>query len=204
MGNDNQKELTIQERCRKEKFENLCRHMNEKGYKEVHLTISALKANLVASVTMIPLIIILYLIFRTLYGKQDLLSVVENFVFLLSVLIAVVIHELIHGLVWSLYCKNKWKSINLGFVLKALTPYCTCNECLPYRAYSLGIAMPTIVLGIFPYILSLITGNYEIMIFSLFLILGGGGDIYILWLIRRYKKAVFIDHPYLVGCVAFV
>lgn len=34
-------------------------------------------------------------------------------------------------------------------------------------------------------------------------IIAGGGDIYILWMIRKAKNAIIVDHPYLVGCVAF-
>ncbi|KEH88525.1 hypothetical protein Z965_04595 [Clostridium novyi A str. BKT29909] len=45
--------------------------------------------------------------------------------------------------------------------------------------------------------------NYFLAMFGVVHIIAGGGDIYILWMIRKAKNAIIVDHPYLVGCVAF-
>ena len=31
----------------------------------------------------------------------------------------------------------------------------------------------------------------------------GGGDAYILWLLRKERQGIILDHPFLGGCVIF-
>lgn len=63
--------------------------------------------------------------------------------------------------------------------------------------------MPTIILGLVPYIISLLIASEFLLFFSLLLIIGGGGDMYMVMIMRKYKNAIFVDHPYEVGCTAF-
>ncbi len=61
--------------------------------------------------------------------------------------------------------------------------------------------MPAVLLGILPSILGILTGNGYITIFGLFFILAAGGDIFILWLLRKVKAGVLVeDHPKRMGC----
>lgn len=194
-------QLSPQKRARIEKFNNVRQSLLDNGYKEEILTIGALKANFMVLVTSLPIAVVGWLLFSRIH-KMDYLPGIPLWLFIV-ILIGIVIHELIHGLVWGYFSKGKWKSIGFGVEWKYLTPYCTCSECLPYKAYVLGAIMPTIILGLIPYIISLATGSYFCLFFSLMLILGGGGDIYIIYSIRNYKNAILVDHPYLVGCVAY-
>ena len=34
-------------------------------------------------------------------------------------------------------------------------------------------------------------------------IFAGGGDLAVLWRIRKRRKSLILDHPYQVGCVVF-
>jgi hypothetical protein len=194
-------QLSPQKRARVEKFNKIRQSLLDNGYKEEILTISALKANIMVFITSLPIAAIGWLLFFRIY-RFDYIPDIPLWIFII-VLIGIVIHELIHGFVWGYFSKEKWKSIGFGVEWKYLTPYCTCSECLSYKAYVLGAIMPTIILGLIPYIISLVTGSYFCLFFSLLLILGGGGDIYIIYSIRNHKKAILVDHPYLVGCVAF-
>ncbi|HLV09635.1 MAG TPA: DUF3267 domain-containing protein [Halanaerobiales bacterium] len=191
--------LTPAQKKRFEKYSALRQELIEKGFEEKKFIISALKANLMVFVTSVPIVVVFWIIYAVLHGSGRLN---RPLIFAL-VLVSIIIHELIHGITWSLFTEKGWDSISFGVIWKYLTPYCTCDEYLPYGAYFLGGIAPTIILGFIPYIIALFTGNYTLLFISLFNILVGGGDIYIVYLIRKCKDAIFIDHPYLVGCVAF-
>ena len=68
-------------------------------------------------------------------------------------------------------------------------------------AYRLGTMMPGLLLGVFPYLLGIMTGNVWITFFGLFLTLAASGDALILWLIRNVKPGRLVeDHPTGAGC----
>lgn len=202
MADKKKKELTVQQKERIDRFDQLRRILSENGYKETIITMSALRANIMAMVITVPIVIVCLIVYMMIrIGSQGVVEIPGLFLVLLFV--GIVIHELIHGLTWAFYSKKKWKAIRFGVIWKYVSPYCTCDECLSYKAYLLGGIMPTIVLGIIPYVISLFTGNFLLFMFAICLIMGGGGDIYIMLLIRKYKNAIFIDHPNLIGCVVF-
>ncbi len=116
--------------------------------------------------------------------------------------VGIVAHEFLHGLGWSFYAKNGWKSISFGMVWKYLTPYCHCSEILTLSAYRFGSLLPAIVLGIFPSLIAIITGQIGLMIFGFFFTFAAAGDFLILWLIRKEKSTDMVqDHQDKIGCV---
>ena len=133
------------------------------------------------------------------YSKLQL----NTLLFILILFLGIVLHELVHGVMFSIYSQKKWKSVSFGFMWKYLMPYCSCDECLAYKPYVLSGIMPTIIVGFLPYVIALLLGSNALMQFSFYMILGGGGDMYIIYTIRKYKKAIFVDHPTKGGCVAF-
>lgn len=198
----NKKKLTGAEIKRLEEFNRIREEFIEQGYKEKHLNVSTLKANVMVLITTVPIAVIFYLLFFAIYGgnyKYTRLDIVFWFI----VFVGIVIHESIHGITWAVFCKKKWRAIGFGVDWSTLTPYCCCSEGLAFKKYALGCAMPTIVVGLLPYIIGLILGNYFLAMFGVLHIVAGGGDVYVLWLIRKVKNAIIVDHPYLVGCVAF-
>ena len=98
--------------------------------------------------------------------------------FLLVFFALIVLHELIHGITWSLFTENRMKDIEFGVMWKYLTPYCTCRKSLKRGQYITGTLMPTIVLGFIPAIASIISG-------------------------RQSRDTLFHDHPYEAGLVVF-
>ena len=79
----------------------------------------------------------------------------------------IILHELIHGLTFLLFCKNGFKSIEFGIMWKYLAPYCHCKEPLPVRPYIIGALMPAIVLGFIPAGIGLITGKFIPLVFGM-------------------------------------
>lgn len=196
--------LTPQEEKRKAHFMKIQEEMLAKGYKGENLIVGTVKANIMAVVVTIPIMLLCLIVYKIFYtDSMQSLKGVEFTFFVIVYMVSIPVHEFIHGLTWGHYCEKGWDAIQFGVIWKYITPYCTCDECLSYKQYKWGALMPTLILGGISYILALLLGSDFLFKYSLLMILSGGGDIYMTFLIRRHKEAVFIDHPYLIGCMAF-
>ena len=123
-----ERKLTEKEWKRKEQFEILRADMKKKGYEEKALTIGVLQANIGAIIVMLPfgaITAMIYYHFNST-GTQEI-SLRFSSLLLPILLVLIVLHELIHGLVWSCFAKNHFHSIEFGVIWKALTPYCTVS-----------------------------------------------------------------------------
>ena len=121
-----------------------------------------------------------------------------------TIIMGVIIHELIHGFVWSIYAKNGFKSIKFGILWKMLTPYCHCKEPLKVRHYILGAIAPGLILGIIPAFLAIFTGNLYLLLFGIFFTMAAAGDFLIVNLIRKENMDDYVqDHPSEVGCYIY-
>lgn len=198
-----ERKLTKAELKRSKRFEEVCNSMQANGYERKDISISTLKVNVMAMVVVLPIVFVLIGVFNAVNGDSDIFSYRLGPLVILIFFISIIIHELIHGLTWSFSCKNKWKSIDFGFIWKYITPYCTCGEVLALKNYIMGALMPTIILGFIPYIIALFTGNESLMMYSILLVICGGGDLYMILLLLKYRNVKVIDHPYLAGCVIF-
>lgn len=186
----------------------------EADYTKTELTMSAMRANLLALLFVVPFFLLYALLYvwawPEQFSLQNLKAVVQihkTLLLYMPVIIVVVfipgaaLHELIHGFTWAAFCKNGLRSIKYGVQWKALTPYCHCKEILPLRAYALGGAMPGLLMGILPALVGIMTGTFLLFLFGLFFTLAAAGDMLILWMLRQQKKEDLVqDHPELIGC----
>lgn len=207
MGKDNRK-LSKSEQKRKKLYEEKKNELLAQGYEEKDLTIGVVYANIMAFVLGLPIIILLLILF--IYKNQSgiyTFSIYGPVVFLIVFAVLVVVHELIHGLFWAIYAKNHLKSIEFGFMISSLTPYCCCKDMLTKSQYIVGGIMPTVLLGIVPAVISIFTGSLFWFIMGELMILAGGGDLTILLKLLRYKskkeEILYMDHPYECGLVVF-
>lgn len=178
------------------------------------LSISMAKANLY-SFAILPLVALLTAVFVYLWGYDALSdgstferpavgTVVVYVIGSLVVALGVMAHEAIHGLSWAYFGGKPMSTIKFGFQVKTFTPYAHCKEPIEARAYRIGAAMPGFVLGMLPSLLGIATGNGWIMLFGLFFTFAAGGDLLILWLIRKVgAKALVEDHPTNAGCYVY-
>lgn len=198
---NNNKKLTAVRRRRIQNFNSVREELLGEGYNnEKNYVVSFFKANMMALATA-PVFMACFVLYLVIH-RGNIAYTRLNIAFYLSLIAGVFGHELIHGITWAVLCKKKWRSIGFGMDLKTYTPYCHCKETLTFTKYVLGSVMPTMVLGVLPYFIGLMLGNYYFSLFGMVFMIAGGGDAYILWLIRKEKNALIIDHPYLVGCVA--
>lgn len=169
-------------------------------------SISMASANARALVIAIPMAAGFALLYEVIWGWEaagsDLVILFDNFLPALGLLIAgIVVHELLHALGWMLASGLPWSAMEFGFSLKALAPYAHCREAMPVASYRIGVLLPGIVLGLFPYIAALFTGNGLLLVFGLIFSLAAAGDILMFWVIRKIPKDSFVkDHPERVGC----
>ncbi len=178
------------------------------------LTIGAVQANLYSLVFVLPVLLLFGLPYLLLWSDtfsfQEISSALKMYkvwamlsplVLLVVMLAGIVVHELIHGLTWAIFCKNGYKSIRYGVMWQYLTPYCHCKEPLRLRQYITGAIMPAIILGFIPSMVAIINGSFLLLLFGLFFTLAAGGDFLVIWMLRNEKKSSYVqDHPDEVGC----
>jgi hypothetical protein len=170
-------------------------------YSKRDLSISMARANVVVMFISIPVVILQFIVFVALHGADKLRPIWSAALLILLVLLGVVIHELIHGISWVIFGRKPFSAITFGFQWKTITPYAHLKEPVDVSAYRIGAFLPGFVLGILPYILSLVLGNGDLFWFSLVHTSAAGGDWLILWLIRHVKAGLQVeDHPTNAGC----
>ncbi len=156
------------------------------------------KANVFAIVMLVVVGVVLAGLFRLIWGRWtdgESLSV-SSIIFFLGLIVAIVVHELIHGLTWSFFAPRGLRSIKFGIMKKYLNPYCHCSDPLPRNGYVLGGLMPGIVTGLIPAIVALAIGSFPLLVFSIFMISAAAGDIMIVLLaLKEDPRCTILDHP---------
>ena len=169
--------------------------------KKRDFSISMARANVIVLFMSIPVVLLQFVIFILSHGMEKLAPTWNSAVLLLAVVLGVVVHELIHALSWVIFGRKPFSSIKFGFQWKTFTPYAHLKEPVEVGPYRLGALLPGFILGILPYILSILLGNGNLFWFSLVHTSAAGGDWLILWLIRNVKSGSQVeDHPTKAGC----
>ena len=183
------------------------------------LTIDLVKANIYALIGIIPIVILYVVPFYLVWKDQLTLTHVRSiiletewlksraisFLIIISlIIIGIILHELIHGITWSFYTKNGFKSIKFGVLIKMLTPYCHCKEPLKVNQYILGAIMPAIILGVIPALLAILFGSIVLLAFGIFFTIAAMGDFLIIFLLRKENRnTLVLDHPTEPGCFIY-
>ncbi len=211
---EKERKLTKKEQERAIAFEKLSREMTDSGYVEKDLTVGIVYANFMALLVACPVIIVLGIVYVIAHPEfGGILTIFEgghlllSVLFLVCIIVLTVLHELIHGLTWSLFTEKRWNSISFGVIWSALTPYCTCNEPLTKKQYIAGSIAPTVILGLIPMFIAIAVGSPFLFLLGAVMYLGGGGDMTIILKMLKFKaignEVLYLDHPYKVGLVVF-
>ncbi len=207
MDNDKRK-LTEKELKRKNDFEKFNSEMQQKGYKTKNIIINTQQAKLLCLLIMLPFMALSFWIYYNVNGFDlDCLSWGFVVALLLLILCLSILHELIHGITWSLFAKNHFHSIDFGIIWSSFSPYCTCSNPLKKWQYLLGVAMPTLVLGGGVAVVAVMVNQLLLFFLAEYMILSGGGDFLIILKSMLYhtdkQESVYCDHPYECGFVVF-
>jgi hypothetical protein len=115
--------------------------------------------------------------------------------------VGVLAHELVHGVTWKVVDRLRWKDIRFGVQLKTFTPYASPTVPMRARAYRIGVMMPLIVVGLIPFVVSLIFGYSQLAVFGMMFTFVAGGDLAVLRAMRSVaSNACVLDHPERAGC----
>lgn len=203
------RKLTEEEKKRKAIFDKIVKEKQKEGYKKTDLTLTLDEGNIkgvaYATILCIPFVILFFL-FNKLEDLPEIDSPIYGLIFIVSIFLSIVVHELIHGFFWGLSAKNHYKSISFGVIWESFNPYCTCNEPLGKVSYIIGSMMPGVILGIIPCIISIVIRNVLLLCFGVLGIIGAGGDLLVIILILKHKakgKTIYLDHPTEIGLVCF-
>ncbi|MBP7460782.1 MAG: DUF3267 domain-containing protein [Candidatus Delongbacteria bacterium] len=185
------------------------------NYRKEKLTIDLGWANIFGVLILIPIVLGFglpyYLIWSPELSVKAYLNTVGSLgvilrmlVMILTLMVGIVLHELIHGITWGIVAKNGFKSIKFGVLWNMLTPYCHCKEPMTVRHYILGAITPAIVLGFIPSILALVIGNLVLLVFGMIFTAAASGDFLIINLIRKENHEDLVqDHPSEAGCYIY-
>jgi hypothetical protein len=207
---EKERQLTPAEKRRVEHFRAVTEEMISRGYRENDLTVSLVKANVVIMIAAIPVTILVIMLYVHFNGAPqiEVSSGFGEIILFFAVFFAlIIIHELIHGIVWAVFSEDHFRDIEFGVILKYGAAYCTCRRPLKKYQYIIGGIMPLIVLGIVPVIYGITAGSFFITFMGLFMTLCAGGDVMILLQILMFRTdardVVIYDHPVQAGCVVF-
>ena len=208
MKEEKDRKLSEKEQRRLAVFEETCERFLQQGYKMTNLTIGIVKANLFVMLLAIPIMAIGILLFVWKNPIALLRPTSQGSLLLVLLLVVlIVVHELLHGLTWSLFSEHHFKDIEFGFMKEYLTPYCTCMTPLSKSQYIWGALMPCIILGILPTALGILLGSSLLFWIGIIMILAAGGDIMIVIKVMAFKKQseskeiLVYDHPTQAGSV---
>ena len=143
-------------------------------------------------------------LFVLMWGWEPL-RVAETFLlpwyFFPIFLVGIVLHELVHGLAWMAGGQLPFAKMKFGFQWKTLTPFAHCTVAIPKAGYVFGTLMPLLLLGVMPFLISLINGNGWLFLFGVLFTFAACGDLLIVWLLRGVSwEALVEDHPENAGC----
>ncbi len=176
--------------------------IDEKGRKVYTLAIAQLQG--IALLFIIPILLVFGLPFYIIWGENALTALrFRSFLFLIIFIIGgIIVHELLHGIVWALFSKRGFLSIRFGIKWEYFTPYCHCIEPLKIWQYVSGALAPVICMGLIPAFWALFTGNTLFMFFGIFYIWTAAGDIITAWMVRKFNRNLLIfDHPEELGFI---
>jgi hypothetical protein len=161
-----------------------------------------------ALLSAVPLVAAFAGLHRALNGPGSVNAGLDAFlrtpwVWVPALVLGVILHELIHGIFWAWAVRRPLGIIRFGIHWKAMAPHAQCTVPLPAAAYRLGAAAPGLILGVVPALAGAVTGTGAVAAFGWLMILGAGGDLVVLWLIRSLPGHMSVqDHPTRAGCVA--
>ncbi len=169
-------------------------------------SVTMARVNVLMLAFAVPLVAIFAFVFASCWGWVSLREGIDRFltlwIFLPIAVVGVVVHELIHAASWAAFSRRPLSSMRVGFNRRSFTPFAHAKEPMPANAYRYGTLMPCLVLGVLPSAVAIAWGHGPLMAFGLFFTFVAGGDLVVLWLIRKVPAGKLVqDHPERAGCL---
>ena len=112
------------------------------------------------------LLIILFVLTYFLTGNLDVLDIKMSWIIIL--IFWLMLHEIFHGIGFIILGKVKVKNVIFGAELEKGIFYCMCKEKISKLNILISLVFPLFFIGIFTYIIGLITNNNLLLFLSIF------------------------------------
>ncbi len=112
--------------------------------------------------------------------------------FIFSLIIASVLHELIHAAFFLPFLSSKFKGLKFGYMKEKMAIYVHLKDPISITGFRIGLIMPAIILGILPIIVGLLFGYLSILLFGIFLTVAAIGDLLLLVKTRNLHSGFMI------------
>ena len=120
-------------------------------------------------------------------------------VFLIAMIIYLIIHELIHGLAFMYFCKDK-RNVKYGAMLEKGVLYAMCQERISKTGIIVSLLAPTIVLTCIALIPAYIFKIDLLAMLAIFNLAGATGDLMMTtFAIKIPKDSKYIDYDNVIG-----
>lgn len=178
-------------------------HMADPGDRDC--SVGMLTANLLTVAVSAPAVVALGAAYSLRWGAASLVhgiyGLLDPIILAIGILPGILAHELIHAIAWARAARRPLSAIELGIRWRSLAPYAHPRDPITVEAYRFGAAMPMLLLGLAPAFAATVTGAPRLMAWGLFFVFTAGGDMLLLWLIRKVPDGSTVeDHPSRVGC----
>lgn len=120
-------------------------------------------------------------------GVTVTFRILPTIILLIAYILYIPIHELLHGITFVLGTKHSWKELKFGLVLSNGLAYCIPLVPETIRRVRWSLMMPLYVVCIPLYIYAVMTEQFGLAVYAVFLAAGSVGDIVYLWKLRRFK-----------------
>lgn len=150
------------------------------------------RLNIICTLLFVPLFFILYFLGIFRYFSLSFLILYFLWMFL---------HELFHGIGFSLNSGIKHKNIVYGACLEKGIFYCMCKQKISKNNIIISLLFPFFFLGVFTYFIGLIINSPILVLLSLFNIVGCVGDLFMFFAFIKMPDFQYLD---LDDCTGFV
>lgn len=173
------------------------------GYRAEKVSVSLAKANLMSLLALGFFGILFVFPYYWIWNEIRLTATIF---WLLYLILGIIVHELIHGLVFAILLRDfRFRHIRFGVIWKSFAFYCHCEVPLKKTYYLIAGMMPLIILGIFPGVLGILLHQFDLVFFGVLLSTCAIGDIMVAWKMRRLPdNALLWDLPDEPGFMQYV
>ena len=157
---------------------------------------------LVIVALLIPLYISLHSVTSLIFAARKI--VLGWWLFLPVIIMSIFLHEVVHAMVFGILGDEGFKYVHIGIQWDTITPYAHYSKPIRALYYRIALLAPALILGALPIAVGLLFHQGILFIFGLLFLLFSGGDLLILWLIRKVPNKSYVkDHPTRAGCYVY-
>jgi len=168
-------------------------------YNIIEKTMTVKKANIFSFLILLPIYIIFVVIYILGRNYENIFYTVFRSTFLLEIVILAVgvflflcASIIVKSILLSLFAEGGFGSVKFKIIKETQKPYCYLKEPLKVRQYQICLAVYILVIGIAPYIVSLIVGDFIFVLASFVCAYFAASDILFLALLFAVKGGSYV------------